>query len=449
MLDLIRRAARSLISSIYGRLLIVPLFALLYFLVAYFIYYPGGYDPPPDNAIPFEQVTAPASVHTVFTERPPFRPGLLVLDGGHRNDFSMEEISIFMASVSARGHTIDLIGQPSAFGGFARVDESERVEMLREKLRGASALAVIVPGDPYSKEETDLVESFVANGGRLLLIGDPTRDQQINTLAERFGITFQPGILYNQMEYDLNHQNVFIRDFRPDDVTRGLAQVALYGAGAIRSQEPGLAYTDGNTRSTVVEGIEPFYPVVKGGGGNVLAVGDLTFMVPPQHSILDNSRFIANITGFLTSGERRFTLADFPHFLKGEVDVLLGRSTPLSLGADLKRALTSLQVDAQVSGVENPGRDTVFIGLVDDNRQVGQYLDAAGIYVGPTIRTPFTPEFERNGSTLMVLQPVNDRHVLIILGDSLASLADVVEHLGTGKFREHLVSDFVGVIDSS
>lgn len=65
--------------------------------------------------------------------------------------------------------------------------------------------------------------------------------------------------------------------------------MALYTVGAIRSAGPALAYTDGNTFSTLVEGIEPFYPLVKSTRGNVLAVGDLTFMVPPQNSILDNN----------------------------------------------------------------------------------------------------------------------------------------------------------------
>ncbi len=57
--------------------------------------------------------------------------------------------------------------------------------------------------------------------------------------------------------------------------------MAFYTAGAIRSAGPTLAYTDGNTFSSLVEGVEPFYPIAKSTRGNVLAVGDLTFMAPP------------------------------------------------------------------------------------------------------------------------------------------------------------------------
>ena len=46
----------------------------------------------------------------------------------------------------------------------------------------------------------------------MLLIGDPTRDNQLNRLAERFSITFQPDYLYNTLEYDLNFQRIFMSD---------------------------------------------------------------------------------------------------------------------------------------------------------------------------------------------------------------------------------------------
>ena len=56
--------------------------------------------------------------------------------------------------------------------------------------------------------------------------------------------------------------------------------MVFYTAGAIRSAGPALAYTDANTFSTIVEGVEPFYPLAKANQDNVLAVGDLTFLVP-------------------------------------------------------------------------------------------------------------------------------------------------------------------------
>ena len=277
--------ARFAFGSTLGRVLVIPfLFAAAYFLVALFIYYRGTYDPPAPTVIQFEEITTPLSAHTIFTEQPEVRSGLLVIDGAHNNDFSQNEVVSLLSALANRGITVDFMGEPTGFGGFQRVNASDRFQMLESKLRQAGSLVVIAPSEPYTKAERGLVRRFVDKGGRLLLIGDPTLSQQINTLSEEFGLSFQPGFLYNQVDNDLNYRNIFVRDFFPDPVTEGLTEVVFYTAGAIRSAGPALAYTGGDTFSTIVEGVEPFYPLAKANQDNVLAVADLTFMVPPQNS---------------------------------------------------------------------------------------------------------------------------------------------------------------------
>ena len=439
--------ARFAFGSALGRVLVIPLlFAAAYFLVALFVYYRGAYDPPAATNIQFEEITTPLSAYTIFTEQPEVRSGLLVIDGAHNNDFSTNELVSLLTSLANRGITVDYMGEPSVFGGFDRVSESERFAMLESKLRQAGSLAVIAPSEPYTEAERGLVRRFVAKGGRLLLIGDPTRSQQINTLAEEFGLSFQPGFLYNQVDYDLNHRNIFVRDFFSDPVTDGVTEVAFYTAGSIRSAGPALAYTDGNTFSTIVEGVEPFYPLVKANQDNVLAVGDLTFMVPPQNSILDNNRLIANIAEFLASGDRGFELSDFPYFFDGSAGIVLGRGSLLELGAGMRRTLSRFQIDAQVSNSESPGKDLIFLGLYDDAVQVDRYLNLAGIQVGATLRTPFTPDLDPQGVAIMSLLAQDDRHILIVLADTLDSLADATARLDFGGFRDVIVSDSLGII---
>ncbi len=191
-------------------LLIFPLFALAFFLGAYFFYYRGGYDAPPTTAIPFDSIVRPTSSHSTFTEVPQQRPGMLVVHGGHSNEFSKGEISSLLARVSDRGHDIEFIGEPGFFGGFGLLDSGVRVDLLEEKLRQANSLAVILPDEAYTPEEVGLVERFVAKGGRLLLVADPTRRSEINSLAERFGINFLPDYLFNTVDYDINFQNIII-----------------------------------------------------------------------------------------------------------------------------------------------------------------------------------------------------------------------------------------------
>ena len=55
---------------------------------------------------------------------------------------------------------------------------------------------------------------------------------------------------------------------------------------------------------------------------------------------------IANIAEFLASSGRGFELTDFPYFLDGLVDIVLGRPSLLGLGASLRRTLSEFQIDA-------------------------------------------------------------------------------------------------------
>ena len=426
-------------------LLVFPLFALAFFLGAYFFFYRGGYDAPQMAEIPFDNIVAPTSSHSAFIETPQLRPGLLLVDQGHYNDFDRGEISTLLARVSDRGHDIEFVGDASPFAAPPTLDPNSQLTSLEARMRQADSLAVILPGAPFSAEEADLVEDFVAKGGRLLLVSDPTRNSAINSLAERFGINFQPDHLFNTEDYDLNFQNIFIQDFRPDEITEGLDSIALYTAGSVKSSLPGLAYTDANTRSSLMETVEPHYPIAKGGDGRVLAVHDLTFMVPPQASILDNDRLIANIADYLTRSERLFDLADFPFFFQGQAEILLGRSSLFNEGARMKALLSDFQIESEIVGIENIGGDTVFLGLYNDAPDVAQYLEIAGIRIDDSVRTPFTPAIGRKGTAFIFLYPGEDRHVLVILGGSEAAVGDMVGRLDSGDFRDGLVSKFLAV----
>ncbi|PKB83737.1 MAG: hypothetical protein BZY88_01470 [SAR202 cluster bacterium Io17-Chloro-G9] len=421
-------------------LLIFPAVALAFFIGALFYYYRGTYDPPPSEALAIKDIKPPVSSFTTLAEPPPIHDGTLLVDAGHSNGFSQAEVSAFLSTVAARGYTLDFLRELDGFDGGATLD------LLEEKLRGADSLVVIQPEDSYSKEEADLVHQFVEEkGGRLLLIADPTRKHKINSLAERFGIFFRPDYLYNLLEYDLNFQSIYVSDFRPDELTNGLGRIALYTSGSLESTGGGLAIPDANTKSTVVESIEPLYPMVKSNQGGVVAIADLTFMIPPQNTILDNPRLIANIADFLTTPQRQFDLADFPHFFSGQVDILLGRSSLLSAGAQMKNLLSGFQLSSEIRAVDDLNRDLVYLGLYDDAFNVAQYLQLAGVQVDGELRTPFTTAIERQETAVAILHRSSQRRVLVILGDTTDDVAGVLDQLESGGFRDGLVGDFVGV----
>ena len=294
-------------------LALLPAFAAVAFGVAFFFFYRGTYDPPPRVDIPFEQITAPHLLPGAFVDAPAaqVKQGLLLVDALHGNAFVENEIFILSSRAANRGYDVELIGD------FDLYEESVRRQHLEEKLRRADSLLVILPQLAYSEAEAALVEQFVRKGGKLLLVSDPTRPQQINTLAAKFGLDFRPDYLYDVTEYDLNFQNIIMREFQPDELTIGLDAITLYTAGSIRSSGPGLAFAAPNTKSSVVESSERLYAIAGGDSRNVLAIADFTFMVPPQNTLLDNDRLISNIADYLTSSEREYDLARLPTFLRG------------------------------------------------------------------------------------------------------------------------------------
>jgi hypothetical protein len=429
-------------------LLLVPVAALLFFIGAFLFFYRGSYDAPPSVDIPFEQLTRSTSISgpNDFTLQPEMplsgmqlQSGTLLVDAAHSNSFVEEEVLTLLSRVSNQGYDIEFAGN------FTTMAESERLPLLEEQLGQADSFAVILPGVAYSRAEINLVEEFVDKGGKLLLIADPTRTHDINSLAEQFGLEYQPDYLFNPVEYDLNFQHIFVRNFQPDQLTRGLDEIVLYTAGSIKSSGPGLAFTDQNTVSSLAAPVEPFYPLAWGEQRNVLALHDLTFMIPPHNSIMDNGQLVSNIVDYLTTSQREFHLADFPSFFKGEVEILLGRPSLVDVGTDFKSTLASLQIDSEIVGTEDITRDTVFLGLYEDSAQVASQLEASGVQIGSVLHLPTTQELPLNETSIILLSRTQDRNVLIVLSHSESALADVVSQLGSGNFRSGLVDDFVGV----
>ena len=258
--------------------LLLPASAGVLFLGATLYFYRGSYTPPPSAKVATEQITLPslASSSRAPSEAVVLRAGVLLIDNIHNNAFDVEELDTLDSKVAGRGYDIQFM-----VGRDVRFPRIPPLTLLEQQLRKADSFAVVLPTIGYDAAEVELVKRFVSKGGRLLLIGDPTRSHQANSLADAFGLLFQTGYLYNVVDHDLNFRNIFVRDFRPDQVTEGLEAIALYTAGSIKSTGPPLALADTNTFSSRLERIDPFTPIVKGTDGNVLAIADLTFLTPP------------------------------------------------------------------------------------------------------------------------------------------------------------------------
>ena len=426
-------------------LALLPIFAVATFAAGYFFFYQGSYDPPPSVNIPFEQITSPAVAPVAATASSvtQVQEGLVLVDDLHLNSFTESEISTLISMVANRGYDIEVIESSST------VDGQTMLQMLEQRLRRATSFAVMLPRTSYSEEEINLVQQFVDKGGKLLLVSDPTRPNRINALAKRFGVEFQPDYLYNTVEYDLNFRHIFVRDFQPAPLTSGLDSIVLYVAGSIRSSGPGIAVSDTNTKSSLGETAESFYPIALGSTSNVLAIADFTFVVPPYNSLLSNNRLLSNVTDYLTDGQREFDLADFPYFyepsLEDSIDIVLGQPSLWNIGLEMRTGLSDYGLSSRISGEEDLSRNTVFLGLYEDSRAVSQYLQAAGISADDVLSLPFAPELDREGTSITLLHRDRDRYVLVVLADKPAVLSEALGSLFSGTFRSQLVNDYLGL----
>jgi len=301
-------------KSILIRIAIVLAGILVVFLGRGFFFYSGFYSPPPTEMPSYEDIIAPAVPSTEFSDIYEEGEGTILIDLAHDNAFDKEELNVLILRLVSRGLTIEffnvgddleekLLGEEDEEEGDEEDLEEELLgeEDLEEKLPVPSAFILVCPQEEFSKEERETIGNFVNNGGKLLLIADPTRRGKMNSLSLDFGLIFESDYLYNMKENDANYRNIFVTEFKENGITKNLEKIALYTVGSISSAEYGIAFVDENTFSSLIESRRELSFIALGKEGKVLAIYDLTFITEPYNGILDNNQLISNIADWLAS----------------------------------------------------------------------------------------------------------------------------------------------------
>jgi hypothetical protein len=349
--------------------------------------------PPPDYN-PLDVVAlVPTPPANEFVDEPSAEGGgLILLDEAHANNFTLDEIDYLDARLAARG--FELV---SFRGGD-----------LRSALRPVSAFITITPISAFDRDEIVTIADFVERGGRLLMVGDPTRFSvsfvetdfdftfqldtdriPLNSLANEFDLEFNGDYLYNTVENEGNFRNILLQDeaFAANGLSNGLETLAFYGAHSVQvgSGAEAILTADDNTWSSATDRPGGLVLAALGGDGNVLAVGDMDFLADPYRTVYDNSRFIARIADFLTeSEERSLALSDFPFFYGSQVD-LVYTGTP-DLGPDAFDEVIALQdafrragINLSLAAEADGDNDALYLGLYNQSEEVAALLEAAGI----------------------------------------------------------------------
>lgn len=438
-----------------------------------FFFYSGFYSPPPSEMPNYEHIAVLSPPLTGFSGNVSQEEGTVLFDLAHDNNFDVEELNVLMTQLISRGLTVKFLG----------VEDN-----LEEKLRSADAFGVISPVASYSRDEVMLVRKFVDKGGKLLLIADPTRPGKVSNLSTEFGLVFESGYLYNLKENEGNFRNVFISQFGTNELTKNLTKIVFYTAGYISPATNGIAFTDDNTLSSVMEVKGRLSPIALSSNSKVLAISDLTFMTEPHNAVYDNNQFISNTADWLAESERIFLLSDFPHFISDDLAITYTDPSLLDMATRLKLLLSDMGKEAEISQYEDAltlSKDTIFLGLFKEIEAVEGYLETANISITTeekeeeeekekavpipeaeneepeakdeleaeeeleklliTIEIGGMGEVYKEGTSLIYLSGEPSKRLLLILADTEDMLRETVDLLEEGDFRQWLISDQLAI----
>lgn len=295
-----------MLKSVLIRISIVLAGILIVVVGRSLFFYQGLSVSSPGEMPAYQNITVPAVPTAEFSDNYEKGEGTILIDRAHGNAFDKEELNVLILRLVSRGLTIKFFTDGDDLEKELLAAQDEEEGEPEEELKMPDAFIIVSPRSEFSREEVKATANFTSQGGKLLLIADPTRPSQINSLALESGLIFESDYLYNMEENDANYRNIFVSEFEENELTEGLEKIALYTAGSISSAESSLAFVDGNTFSNLLATGQKLSPVALVEKSNVLAIYDLTFMTEPYNGILDNNQFISNIADWLMSpGEKR------------------------------------------------------------------------------------------------------------------------------------------------
>jgi hypothetical protein len=302
----------------------------------------------------------PTATALVPAQQPPLaesalRSGPVVIDFAHFNQVNAAGLQPLAAALARRGLATRIwLSDVDPFALQSTAEIPDQSAALRMQLVDASAMVVISPFIWWHPGEIDLLESFVADGGRLLLISDPDivgdAATYMNLLAERFGVVYNDDYLYDTTRNDENYTHFFLDEF--EDVAAPLAgsTIAMYGGRSISGDVITEARSAATTRSSRRTGVRGFTTIAIGGDsgrgttGRVLALADFDVLTEPNVVRFDNQRLVDFTADFLAAAQRTAGVADFPASLGKYTTLYIGTEGALNadtllLGARLQRRL--------------------------------------------------------------------------------------------------------------
>ena len=201
----------------------------------------------------------------------------VLVDESHGNAFNPVIFNVFFGLFVKYGYKVILI------------DSSMNLTSLLSKM--PKALVIFTPTREYSPDEIKAIKTYVEEGGKLMLVYDPSVSfaTYINSISQEFGMLFSNGYLYNLKKNYGIYRNIIITNFTECSIMRGVNKIVLFTATHIYTSY-GIAFTSSDTYLSFTEAKGVYTPIAM--NGNVLGIGDMSFMMDPFCEIADNKKLI-------------------------------------------------------------------------------------------------------------------------------------------------------------
>jgi hypothetical protein len=385
------------------------------------------------------------------------RGGIVVVDMVHGNQFKPEELNSLAEALKQRG---------------ARLEFDNGAPNLETRLKYASAYVIVSPSFAYTSDEMRLLNAFVNNGGRLVVFTDATRGltsfdfltgapivlpdaNLVNPILAPYDITVNTDYLYNLIKNEGNFRNIFFDEFNKNELTFGLKEVAFYGAHSVKT-DSGLPLFIGAeaTFSSITDAGGGLSAAALSENGNVLALGDFTFLTPPYNGILDNTTLISNIADFMLGGTRKTTLADFPYiFSKPAVNLFPASEVQLTaemIGAisRLQTSLNAINVNLKIAEEKPEEGDLLVLGTSLQSEDLAAIVEPFNLTIGDSGEFVTVPGFGNvgiAGNGLILFEPGKKGNTVTLLADTNDDLTILLDTLSGGGLSGCVVQGNIGV----
>lgn len=176
---------------------------------------------------------------------------------------------------------------------------------IENALDYASCLVIAAPRERYTYEEFEVIDKFVSEGNLLVLLSDAsaefltpsTLQGPMNSIANRFGLHFGKGYLYNMINNWGSYRNIYVTGFEETWLTKGVEELVLFTSTHLSPTDSDVAYASYGTFNSISEKTDIYAPVslLDKGNTTVVAFGDITWLMEPWIGVADNRKMANNL----------------------------------------------------------------------------------------------------------------------------------------------------------